>query len=254
MAKLPISLQLYTVRELTKVNFADTVKQVAKIGYAAVELAGFGNLTSAAEARKAVDDAGLKISSAHMGIDAMEKDLNKVFDDVQTLGTQFVVCPHLVEARRKDAAGWKQVAASLNKIGEACQKRGLVLAYHNHNFEFLQFDGKAALDILFGETDPKFVKSELDVYWVRKGGADPVTYINKLSNRLPLLHLKDMDHSADQKFAAVGTGVLDFKAILAAAQKANVQWYIVEQDSHYGTPPMDSVRTSFENLKKLGVA
>ena len=254
MPKLPISLQLYTVRDLTKANFPETVQQVARIGYGGVELAGFGSLSSAAEVRKAVDDAGLKISGAHISLDAMEKDLSKVFDDIQTLGTQFVICPFLAEPRRKDAAGWKQVAASLNKIGQACKDRGLILAYHNHAFEFQQFDGQAGLDILFSSTDPKFVKSELDVYWVKKGGADPLAYINKLSTRLSLLHLKDMDASPDQKFAPVGTGILDMKSILAAGQKANVQWYIVEQDNCYGIPPMDSVRTSYENLKKLGVA
>lgn len=249
-----ISVQLYTVRDLLAKDFAGTVKQIAQIGYKAVEMAGYGNLKSAAEAKKALDDAGLKVSGAHASIDLLEKDLEKVLDENQTLGNTNLVCPFLPENRRKDAAGWKQVAQSLNRIGRAVHERGMTFAYHNHSFEFQQFDGKKGYDILWENTEPHLVKAEVDVYWVKHGGEDPVERINKLGDRVLLLHLKDMAAGADKKFAEVGTGILDFKAILAAAEKAGAQWGAVEQDNCYDTPPLEAIKTSLENLKKLGAS
>src|SRR4051812_48611416 len=221
---LPISVQLYTVRDLAATDFAGTMKQVAAVGYRAAEMAGFGNLKTAADARKALDDAGLKVSGSHAPIERLESELEKVLDENETLGNKNVICPWMPEARRKDAAGWKQTAQTLNRIGRACHERGVEFAYHNHSFEFQKFDGQNGLDILFDNCDAHLVKAEVDVYWVKHGGEDPVARINKLNGRVMSLHLKDMAAGDDKKFAEVGTGILDFKAILAAAEKNGVQW------------------------------
>ena len=254
MATIPISLQLYTVRDLTAKDFADTMKKVAQIGYKNVELAGYGNLKTAGDAKKALDDAELKVSGAHAPIEMLEKDLDKVMDDAATLGNKNIICPWLAEGRRKDAAAWKETAKSLNRIGRAVHERGFEFAYHNHSFEFQQFEGKKGLDILFENCDAHLVKAEIDVYWVKHGGEDPVTRINQLGARVLALHLKDMAAGEDRKFAEVGTGILDFKAILEAAAKNGVQYGAVEQDNTYGRPPLESIRISYENLRKLGAS
>jgi sugar phosphate isomerase/epimerase len=247
----PISLQLYTVRDLTAKDFAGTVKKVAEIGYRNVEMAGYGNLKTAQEARKALDDAGLKVSGSHAPIDDLEKNLDKVLDENEALGSTNLICPWMPEDRRKDAAGWKACAASLNKIGRACHERGVDFAYHNHSFEFQKFDGKTGLDILFENTEPHLVKAEIDVYWVQHGGENPVDRIYKLGERVILLHLKDMVAGDDKKFAPVGTGIVDFKAILTAAEKVGVKYGAVEQDNCYDMSPLDAIKTSFQNLQKL---
>jgi sugar phosphate isomerase/epimerase len=252
--RLPLSVQLYTVRDQQKTDFAGTVKQIASFGYQAVELAGYGNLAGAKEVRKALDDVGLKVSGSHAGIDALEGDLEKVLADQEILGNKIVICPWLPEARRKDAGTWKEFAGSLNRIGQACAKRGFDFAYHNHSFEFVKLDGVYAMDILLQNTDPKFVRTELDVYWLKHGGLDPVSYINQLGSRTILLHIKDMAPGEERRFAEVGAGILDFKAIAAAGQNAGVKWYVVEQDNCYGKNPIDCVKTSSENLKKMGLA
>ena len=105
---------------------------------------------------------------------------------------------------------------------------------------------------LWENSEPHLVKAEVDVYWVKHGGEDPVARINSLGNRVLSLHLKDMAKGEDKKFAAVGTGILDFKAILTAAEKVGVQYGAVEQDNCYDVPPLESIKTSYENLKKLG--
>lgn len=254
MAYPTISLQLYTVRDLTSKDFAGTLKQVSDIGYRYVELAGYGNLKTAAEARKALDDAGLKVSGAHAPIDALEKDLNKVMDENEAVGNTHIICPWIGEDRRNDAAAWKAFGASLNKIGRAVHERGFDFAYHNHSFEYHQFDGKTGYDILWESTEPHLVLAEVDVYWVKHGGEDPVARINKLGERCAFLHLKDMAKGDEKKFAPVGTGILDFKAILEAAGKVGTKFGCVEQDNCYGMPPLESIKISFENLKKLGAA
>jgi sugar phosphate isomerase/epimerase len=249
---IPISVQLYTIRDLTAKDFAGTMKQVAAIGYPSVELAGYGDLKTAKDARKALDDAGLKVAGMHAPIDQLEKDVAKVLDDAEAVGTTVLICPFMPEARRKNADGWKQVARSLNTIGRAAHERGIDFAYHNHAFEFEKFDqGKTGLDILFESSEPHLVKAEIDVYWVEHGGENPTERINKLGDRCIALHLKDMAAGPDKKFAEVGTGILDFKSILAAAQKLGVKYGAVEQDNCYGKSTLEAIRTSFENLKKM---
>ena len=110
---IPISVQLYTVRDLTAKDLAATVKQVAAIGYKSVEMAGYGNLKSAAEAKRALDDAGLSVAGTHAPIEQLEKEIARVLDDNEALGSKLIICPWRPEARRKDADGWKQVAKSV---------------------------------------------------------------------------------------------------------------------------------------------
>jgi sugar phosphate isomerase/epimerase len=251
---LTIALQLYTVRDLANKDFPGTMKQVAKIGYKYVELAGFGNLTSASEAKKALDDAGLKAAGTHAGIDPQLSNVAKVLDDCQTLGVKNAVYPWIPAERRKTAADWKKIAADLNQIGKQCRDRGMQFGYHNHDFEFQKYDGKVGLDILWENTEPAMVKSELDVYWVKFAGVDPVAYLKQLGKRLMLVHLKDMTPGTEKKFAPVGTGILDFKTICAEAERAGIQYGIVEQDNCYDTPPLEAIRVSYENLKKLGLS
>ena len=252
MPKPGVAAQLYTVRDLAVKDFAGTVRQVAAIGYRAVELAGYGNLRSAHEARKVLDDHGLRVTSSHAGLEAMEKHLDRILDDQEALGSPTLVCTGLPENRRKSAADWRIAADGFTKTAEACRKRGRNFAYHNHSFEFQRFDGRTGFDLLWDATDPALVRSELDTYWVHHGGADVVSTLDRLGPRVLLLHLKDMAPGPERRFAPVGTGVLNFPAILAAAERAGVEWGIVEQDTTYGLPTLDSLRTSFENLKKIG--
>jgi sugar phosphate isomerase/epimerase len=238
------------VRDRTAKDFAGTMREVAAIGYTAVELAGFGNLSSAAEAKKALDDAGLTVSGCHVSIERMGKELEKALDENYLFGNKNIICPFL-DGSYRNADGYKRAARELTEFGQICHNRGFILSYHNHSFEFKQFDGKSGLDILFDSADPFLVRAELDVYWLKHGGVDPVEYIRKMGKRVQLLHLKDMAAGTDQRFAEVGTGILDFKAIIDEAVKHGVQWGAVEQDDCYGRSTVEAIKTSFENLQQL---
>src|SRR5947199_6021878 len=161
MPQIPIALQMYTLRNETARDFAGTLREVAKIGYAGVELAGTGGL-SAVELRRLLDDLNLRAAGSHTGLDALEGDLNAALDFTQAIGSQFVVCPYLPEERRQSAHDYRALAEILNRAGAACKQRGLQLCYHNHASEFQRFDGQYALDILYNANEPDLVKVELD--------------------------------------------------------------------------------------------
>lgn len=252
MSKIPVAVQLYTLRDETAKDFVGTLRKVAEIGYAGVEFAGYGDLT-AKELKTLLDDLGLKAAGTHVGMDALGNDFNAVADFQLEIGNPFVVIPWLGEEFRRTAEEWKQTAAKMSAIGEKCVQRGLTLCYHNHSFEFARFDGAYGLDLLYGNSDPKYLQAELDLYWVKKGGENPTAYIQKYAGRVPLLHVKDMADDAEGSFAEVGTGILDWDAIFAAAPSAGTKWYIVEQDV-CKRPCLESVEISFRNLQARGIA
>lgn len=251
MQTIPLAVQLYTLRDLVTKDFAATVRDVAGLGYSGVEMAGYGNLKTADEAKRACDDAGLRIVAVHAPIEKLESEFSSVADEQHALNCATVVCPWMPEQRRKDADGWMQTAAALNQIGGKCREGGLEFCYHHHSFEFATFDGRTGMDILLDHTEPSLVKIEPDVYWLRHGGQDPVAFIRRLGARAPLVHLKDMAAGPEQRFAPVGTGVIDFRAILSTMGEICARWGIVEQDQCYDAPPLDAVRTSLEKLRAM---
>ncbi|HEX8551308.1 MAG TPA: sugar phosphate isomerase/epimerase [Abditibacteriaceae bacterium] len=247
MSRPPIAVQLYTLRDLTSKDMAGTLARVAELGYEGIEFAGYGNLEIEA-AQRAAKEAGLKVVGNHVGFDALRNNFNKVIDDSLLLDNKYLVCPSLPgEQRTKE--GYAAFGKELEEMGARANSAGMTLCYHNHDFEFEQFDGEYGLDLLYANSQPQLVQAEIDTFWVKKGGADPATYIRQYSGRVPLLHIKDM--GADGGFAEVGNGSLDWPSIFAAAEEAGVTAYIVEQDTCPGDP-MDSIRQSIENLKNMG--
>ncbi len=252
MPKIPIALQMYTLRDDAEKDFAGTLQKVAGIGYAAVELAGHGGL-SVRELSSLLADNHLQVAGSHVALDVLESDLPRVIDEALALGNRHVVVPYLGDDRRGSADGYRKVAETLNGLGETLQRSGLTLCYHNHDFEFRPLDtGQMGEDILLDGTDALLVKAEVDSYWVLKAGLDPVAFLQKHTGRVPLLHLKDMD-PADGSFAPVGTGSLPLDALVAAAPDAGVEYLIVEQDVCKG-PAIEAVTLSYANLKAKGYA
>jgi len=251
MAKLPISVQLYTLRDAVSADFAGTLKKLAKIGYKAAELAGYGVLKAAAATKKAFDAAGLVVSGMHVSRDQFKGNIAGVIADAKTLGCTNVILPYVDHNSFKSGDDWRAFAVECNGYAKAVADAGLTFSYHNHDFEFKKFDGVYAMDTFLQHSDPKLVKIELDLYWVSKGGLDPVAYLKQIGSRVILVHLKDK--AADGKFAPVGTGTLDFKALTDTAAGLGVKYGVVEQDDSYGKDPIENVTISFENLKKLGV-
>lgn len=251
-AKKPVALQMYSVRAEAARDYLGTLKAVAGIGYKAVELAGYGDMT-ALHLREELDNLGVSAVSSHVELSVLRDRLDPAIDDSLMLGCSYLVCSSLPAQERGDADQYRRFAAELNAFGARCSERGLGFGYHNHDFEFEQFDGKYVLEILREGTDARNVKFELDVYWAYHAGVDPATFLGQLGHRCGLLHLKDMTKDAERTFAEVGEGQIDFAPIFKAADQAGVDFYVVEQD-RCRRPALESVAISFKNLAAWGIA
>jgi sugar phosphate isomerase/epimerase len=178
MSKLPVALQLYTVRDELQKDFVGTMTKVAAIGYRSVELAGTGGLP-ASELSKLFDSLGLAVVGSHVSLQLLESSLEAELDFYEELGAPYIVCPYMPEEYRTSAAVG-QTCDLLDEIGAACGERGIQFCYHNHNFEFdTRIEDETLFDTIYERTDPQFVQGEIDVYWVRFAGYDPVSVINE---------------------------------------------------------------------------
>ena len=244
-----VAIQFWTVRAFCKTtaDYAATLKKVREIGYRGIELAGFPGPVE--ELIRMVNGEGLTICSSHESPATILDDTNQIVDRIASLGCQYVTCPHAIGDFSK-SADIEMLIAKLEAAGAILHKAGRTLTYHNHANEFVHFNGKPLLETIYGQTRPENLQAELDTYWVQAGGADPVQCIEKLGNRLPLIHLKDyaVDATGRPYYAEIGSGNLDFKAIIAAAEAAGTQWFIVEQDTCPGDP-FDCIKTSFEYIQ-----
>ena len=248
---MPIALQLFSVRDELAADFRGTLQKVKDLGYEGVEFAGLHG-RDPQEIRAMLDDIGLKGMSAHVPLDELLADIDKVVEDYKTLGCRYIAVPWLDEARRPGQPGYPQVLADIRAIGEACSAKGMTLLYHNHDFEFTKVDGAYALDRMYADIPAALLQTELDTCWVNVAGESPVAYLNKYAGRAPVVHLKDFvmpgkkpahmyeligvdDDGAPGEdevfeFRPVGYGAQDFPAIIAAAAAAGAKWVVVEQD------------------------
>jgi sugar phosphate isomerase/epimerase len=248
MRRNQISLQLYTVREETARDMPGTLRRISEIGYPAVEFAGFGGET-AEDLRNILDDLGLRASGAHVPFDSWETDPEAVITDMHTLGCAHAILPIAPPDQHRDETAVASLAGSFNRWGDLCRQEGVTFSYHNHDFEFAPLDGTTMWEILVRETDPELVYFELDLYWVRYGGADPETLLRDVADRVSLVHVKDIASDDQRSDLPVGEGIMPWTSLLEAADEAEVEWYVAEQDNPKDA--LEDVRTSLQHLQEL---
>jgi sugar phosphate isomerase/epimerase len=242
-----VGLQLYTVRRELAKDFEGTLATVAATGYREVEFAGyFGK--SPADVRAILDRHGLAAPSVHVGSVAPDQ-WRAALDAAHVIGHRYVVIPWIPVEARTGVDGYKRVAANFNRVAEEARAAGLQFAYHNHDFEFAPVAGQMPYDVLLAETDPKLVQMEMDLYWIVKGGQDPLAYFARWPGRFPAVHVKDSAGAPEHRMMAVGAGTIDFKKIFARRAQAGIQHYFVEHDEP--TDAFASIRESFGYLKQL---
>lgn len=254
--RLPIGLQLYSVRELLPKDFDGTLGKVRAAGYTEVEAAGYYDRT-AAQFRAAMDKAGLRCVSTHHALGLLRQQLDELIEYGHALGLVAIVCPSPV--RRDPAArgaldldDWRWVAGELNRIGEKVKAAGMTFGYHNHGPEFGSEAGVIFFDELLRLTDPKLVFFELDCGWAASAGRTPVDYLSKTPKRFPMLHVKDMVKGANGQYhsTVMGRGVVDYRPILRAA--TGLKHYFIEQEE-FDMDPMEALRLDAEYMRKLSV-
>jgi sugar phosphate isomerase/epimerase len=238
-----------------------TLKKVSDIGYRNIELFGYGEGKyfgkSVTEMRKMTDDMGLNVVSAHylsgQGSNAWGTPVNqweKAVEDAAKMGQKYMAVAFLMPDERKAITDYNKVADILNKAGEISSKYGITMAYHNHDFEFIPLDGQIPMDVLLKNTSADLVKFELDIYWIKKAGLDPIQFFKQNKGRVPLWHIKDMEKDSGD-FAPVGDGVIDWTTIFQEEKTAGLTHFFVEQDNHkYGTP-LGNIEKSLKWLRSF---
>ena len=248
-----IGVQLYTLRDQISKDPKGIIEKVAALGYNEVESFGYNDgkyfgLT-ATEFAALLKQNNLTHPSGHYMLTALSHNWDKAIADAKTAGQQYMVLAYLLDTERKTIDDYKKIAVQINKAAEACKKAGIQFAYHNHDFEFIDMNGQHGYDIFLKETDANLVKFELDLFWIKKAGKDPVEMFKQHPGRFPLWHVKDMDNTEKKSFTEVGSGVIDFKKIFAASKTAGMKHFFVEQDVCPG-PPLESIEKSINYLKK----
>jgi sugar phosphate isomerase/epimerase len=284
---LPPGIQLYTVRSDIGQDAPSALKQVAAIGYKEVEPAGFGSLKTASEFRKALDDNGLTCPSAHLEFDV--DSLQKTFDDASALGCTYVTCSvpgTMIISPQHPASGdqsraseeaasqrrlqqilapltpdqFRKLADVLNTVGAAAKKAGLTYASHNHTMEFSPMDGKPGYDYLLQHTDPALVKFELDCGWTTVAGYKPSDFLSEYPGRIKMLHMSDYLAPRNGKPVSpltsagteLGTGIVDYKPIFAAAKGHGIEHVFVEQFGPYSRmSQMQAAKIDYDFLRSF---
>ncbi|GAB4564443.1 MAG: sugar phosphate isomerase/epimerase [Anaerolineae bacterium] len=256
MSKPTLAAQLYTVRAFTQTpeGFAETLRKVREIGYRAVQISAIGPIDPH-EVKALLDREGLTVCITHISYDRLKNDLPAVIEEHRLWNCPNVAIGSMPQVfREMGEEGFHRFAQEANEIGRQLYEAGLTFSYHNHSFEFERFSGRTGLEILFEETDPRYVRAEIDTYWVQHGGGDPAAWIRRMKGRMPVVHLKDMTIQGRQQIMAeVGEGNLNWPAILEACREAGVEWYAVEQDVCQ-RDPFESLAISYRNLVAMGLS
>jgi len=243
--KIPVGLQLYSVREQCKNDLPGTVAAVAKIGYRGVEFAGYYG-RSAKDLRKLLDDNGLVACGTHTAYESvLANKLKATIEFNQTIGNKFLIVPWMTETNSKQV--WLDRAKLFNDLADQVKADGMWVGYHAHAHDFKQIEGVSAWDLFFGNTNAEVVM-QLDTSNCCDGGADPVTVLKKYPGRARSIHIKAHGGSPD---AVIGEDKVNWAEVFAFCEgPGKTQWYVLEHES--GGDPLDAVRRSYEALKRMG--
>ncbi|MCY0874947.1 MAG: sugar phosphate isomerase/epimerase [Firmicutes bacterium] len=252
MKRNTIAAQLYTLRDHLKTpeQIASSLQRVRAIGYEAVQVSGLGPIDPV-ELKALTDDSGLQICATHVSYDSLKNHLPDVIRTHQLWACEYVGLGMLPEVYRNSKEGYEAFVREFSEIGRHLADHNLHLVYHNHDLEFVRFDGVTGLDLLLQGASPQTYSLELDTYWVQAGGASPIEWIEKAAGQLKVIHLKDM--AVDGRtavMAEIGEGNFNWPAIIEACRNSGVQWYAVEQDV-CKRDPFESLAISFSYLSNL---
>lgn len=266
---MKLGLQAYTVRDSLKQDFNGTLQRIKEIGYDGIELAGLYGIEPT-EIKKILDTLELPAISAHVPYDELIENTSNTITKYKSIGCKFITIPYLKDEDRPGKSGFEKVLENIAKIGQECKKQGIILLYHNHDFEFTRLENNIyGLDFIYSEITQDILQTELDTCWIKVVGEDPCEYIEKYRNRCPIVHLKDFTGiksghmyeliginqneatcESEFKFTPVGYGVQNFPKILSACSKSSTEWLIVEQDKTYELNSIEAASLSFKYLKK----
>lgn len=243
-------VQIYSVRNELQKDMEGTLQKLYGIGFRSIE--GYGLMKngtilgqSLSDFKAMLDRTGLTMPSCHCEYFTQE-EAGQMLAHSKALNLQYLVIPYLNDDQRTD---YPAVAKNLNEIGDVFSSEGLRLGYHNHAFEFEPLeDGRIPMELLIEETEAGKVWFEADLYWIRKAGRDPLSWLNSYPDRFKLFHIKDADEQLDQ--TTVGEGIIDFEAILKAFDSGSIDHAFIEDERTVS--PLENLRKAYDHIKKYG--
>ncbi len=267
---MKLGLQLYSVREDLEKDFFGTLERVKALGYDGCEFAGLYGKTPE-EIKEKCRELDLVPISAHVTYDELANDMEKTVKLYKEIGCKYIAVPYLPESLRYGTEAYPTVVENIRKIGKVCKENGIVLLYHNHDFEFAKNEkGNYVLDELYTEIDSSLLQTEIDTCWVNVAGENPCDYVRKYTNRAPVVHLKDFAGEKNQnmykligieneakeeikntfEFRPLGYGKQNIPAIVEASKDAGALWVIAEQDEpSMGKSRMECAEMSINYIK-----
>ena len=232
-----IGLQLFSVRDELKDGLEPVFKRIAAAGYGSVEMFGFSATDNffkndAATVAKMLKDNNLVSPSGHYMLDLFDKDGQKVIDAASALGHKYVVIPWFPPEQRSKLDDYKSIAERINKAAQLCKDNKMKMAYHNHEFEFIKYEGGVSgYDIIMKECDKSLVDLELDLYWVKFAKEDPIEIFKRDPGRFKMWHVKDMLGDEKKTQTEVGSGIVDFTTVFKNAALSGMEYFYVEQEN-----------------------
>jgi sugar phosphate isomerase/epimerase len=246
--KMPVGVQLYSVRAECAKDLPGTVAKVAAMGYDGVEFAGYYDY-STKELRRILDDNGLKCCGTHTQMDTLSPaNLEATIEFNQILGNKYLICPWLQPNDANPKQAWRDHAKRFNEVAERVEKEGMVVGYHCHAHDFHVIDGEVPWDILFGNTGMSVVM-QIDTGNCMDGGGDPIAYLKKYPGRSLTVHLKE--YSATNKNAILGEGDVQWDEVFALCETiGKTEWYIIEEEKDV-YPPLEAIDLCLKNYRKM---
>lgn len=246
-----IGLQLYSVRSDMARDFEGTLKAVSEMGYNGVEFAGlYGR--SAAEVKALCEKYGLDPISAHVPLAEMLGSAKETFETYKEIGCKYIAVPYIGADERPLGANYDDTVDAIASLGKLASSMGLVLMYHNHDFEFVRLpNGEYGYDDMFSRISGDHLTAEMDLCWVKVAGEDPGEYLKKYKDRIPVVHFKDFvmagskaenmynligldevknEDTESFSFRPVGYGCQNVPYLLDCLEGSVCKWIIIEQD------------------------
>jgi sugar phosphate isomerase/epimerase len=204
------------------------------------------------EVAKALKDHGLTCGATHLAWPRFLKELDQVIEEHRLWGCRHAAIGGL-PGEYRSAEGLDRFLKELEPVARRLAEAGMDFSYHNHAHEFIRINGETWLSALYRRAPAHVLKAELDTYWIQAGGGEPTAWVRRCAGRLPVLHVKDMRMTAEgPRFAPIGEGNLHWPEILKAAEEADTEFLMVEQDQCYGADPFECLATSYRFLQGMG--
>mgnify|MGYP001197418449 CR=1 FL=1 len=248
-----ISVTLYTLRDFVKTpaEISETLKRVKSIGYKNIQLSALG-VINPRDLAEMIHDNKLNVCATHVPFERLTTELDNVIAEHSLWNCKHIAVGSMPKSYWDHPDGFKHFAFDASEIALKLKASGITFSYHNHHMELVRIGNQTGLSILIDESDPALC-FEIDTYWIQYGGGDPIYWIDRVKNRCPIIHFKDMAVlGREQIMAEVGSGNLNWQGIVSACERSAAQWYVVEQDTCQGDP-FDSITISYHNMLEMGL-